>query len=121
MGGGPELVLIDPSGIFWGAFFGFLLALPLGMFMSFWLSAVRKRAAVVIGALIGAVVGLLIILGWVDMLIFDTVLPGADPGATFFGSFMLCGILALVGGICTDLLVARLNKQDYRRSAAAHH
>jgi hypothetical protein len=39
-----------------GDIFGFLLALPLSLFMAFWLSAVKKRAAVVFGALLGALI-----------------------------------------------------------------
>lgn len=98
--------------IFIGDIFGFVLALPISLFMAFWLSAVKKRAAVVVGAFLGALIAFVGILVWAD------TLPGANGGATFFGSLFFCWAAALIGGIITDLLVARITSRDYRRSIA---
>ena len=116
--GGPELIIVDNQGVFWADLFGLILALPLAMFLAFWMSAVRRRAVVVLGAFIGGIIGFLVILGWVGELIFDTVLPGANPGSVFFGSLFVCSITGLVGGILADLIVARLTRRDYRRPAS---
>ena len=112
---GPALIIDPSSGIFIGDLFGFILALPLSLFLAFWMSAVQRRWAVVLGAFIGALLGFLIILGWVGTLIYDTPLPNASGGATFFGSVLFCSTLGVVGGIITDLLVARANPNVYRR------
>jgi hypothetical protein len=69
----------------------------------------------VIGALLGALIGFLVILGWVDTLIFNTPLPGANGGATFFSSVLLCAALGLSGGMLMDLLVASRTRRDYFR------
>ncbi len=106
--------------IFIGAVCGFILSLPISLFLAFWMSAVKNRGIVVLGAFIGAFVGLLIILGWADTLIFDTPLPGANGNSTFWGSLFFCIMLGLVGGIILDLIVARANARDYRRQAAVH-
>ena len=119
--GGPELQLIDPAGVFWGAIFGLIIALPMALFMSFWMSAVRNRMAVVIGAFLGSGIAFLIILGWAGTLIYDTVLPGASGGPVFFGSVLFCAALGLAFGVGFDLLLARANRRDYRRAAAAVH
>ena len=109
----------DP--IFIGDFFGFLLALPISLFLAYWLSAVKNHKAVISGAFVGALIGFLIILGWADTLIFNTPLPGANGGSVFFGSALFCPIMGLIGGILTDLLVARKNARDYRRQAGQAH
>lgn len=119
--GGPELVLIDTAGVFWGALFALLLSLPISLFLAFWMSAVRNRAAVVFGAFLGGIVAFLIILGWAGMLIFDTPLPGANGGSVFFGSVLFIAAIELVFGIGFDLLIARANRRDYRRAAAMAH
>jgi len=116
--GGPELQIIDPNGIFLGDLFGLILSLPIALFLAFWMSDVKNRVVVVIGAFLGAFLSFLIILGWAGTLIYDTVLPGANPGSTFFGSLFLCSALGLAGGILTDVIVARMTRRDYRRSAA---
>ena len=116
--GGPALIIVDNQGVFLADLFGLILALPMAMFLAFWMSAVRRRAVVVLGAFIGSFLGFLIILGWVGELIFDSVLPGANPGAVFFGSLFVNSITGLVGGILFDLIVARLTRRDYRRPAA---
>jgi hypothetical protein len=119
--GGPELQWIDPAGVFWGALFGLILSLPISLFLAFWMSAVRNRTAVVFGAFVGGFLGFLIILGWVGTLIYDTVLPGASGGPAFFGSVLFCAAMELIFGMGFDLLIARLNRRDYRRAAAVGH
>jgi hypothetical protein len=116
---GPTLqVPID--GIFIGDFFGFVLALPLALFLVFWMSAVKNRFIVVLGALLGAVVGFVGILGWVGTLIYNTDLPGANGVSTFFGSVLICSILGLSFGMILDLIVARVNRRDYSRRSVVH-
>ncbi|HEY3993062.1 MAG TPA: PTS sucrose transporter subunit IIBC [Ktedonobacteraceae bacterium] len=119
--GGPELMWIDPAGVFWGALFGLIISLPISLFMSFWLSAVRNRAAVVFGAFIGGILAFLIILGWCGTLIYNTVLPGVSGGEVFFGGLLFMAAVELIFGMGFDLLIARTNRRDYRRSAAAAH
>ncbi|HVU68107.1 MAG TPA: PTS sucrose transporter subunit IIBC [Ktedonobacteraceae bacterium] len=118
---GPELQWVDPAGVFWGALFGLLLSLPISLFLAFWMSAVRNRAAVVFGAFIGGVIGFLIILGWAGTLVYDTPLPGASGGSAFFGTVLFCAAVELAFGIGFDLLIARANRRDYRRAAVAAH
>jgi len=107
------------DGIFIGDFFGFLLALPVALFLAFWMSSVKNRTVVVVGAFAGALLGFIIILGWVGTLIYSTPLPDANPAAVFFGSLLFCSALSLSGAIILDLFVARANRQDYRRTAIA--
>jgi pilus assembly protein TadC len=102
---------VSPSDIFIGDILGFVLALPLSLFMAFWLSAVKRRSAVVLGAFLGALIAFVAIFLWASQL------PDANGGATFFGSLFICLIAALVGGILTDLLIARIASHDYRRIA----
>lgn len=113
--GGPALQIIDHQGIFEASLFGFLLSLPIILFLAYWMSAVKRPMVVVTGAFIGSFLGFLIILAWVGTLIFDTVLPGATPGATFFGSLLFCSALGLITAIIADLIVARMTAKDYRR------
>jgi hypothetical protein len=101
--------------IFYGDICGLILALPIGLFLAFLLSAVKNRAAVVIGALIGALIPFVFILFWVGALFVPLQLKDANGGSVFFGSLLLCTIAALIGGIITDLIVARSNNRDYRR------
>lgn len=117
----PELQLIDPDGVFWGALFGLIVSLPLALFMAFWMSAVRKRFVVIFGALVGGVLGFLIVLGWAGTLIYSTSLPGAGGGPAFFGGLLFCAALGLGFGVGADLLLARSNRRDYRRAAAGAH
>jgi hypothetical protein len=116
--GGPTLIIVDNQGIFVADLIGLILALPMAMFLAFWMSAVKRKTAVVIGAFIGSFLAFVVILGWVGELIYNTVLPGASPGATFFGSVLTCSVAGLAGGILTDLIVARLTRRDYRRPSA---
>lgn len=98
-----------------GAFFGFLLALPVALFLVFWLSAVKNRKAVVMGGLAGAFIAFLVILGWAGTLFFSTPIPGANGASAFFGGVLLCSAAGLVSGILVDLFVARRHSSDYRR------
>ncbi len=116
--GGPALQIIDKQGIFLADLFGLILSLPVALFLVFWMSAVKRRMVVVIGAFIGSFLAFLFILGWVGTLIYDTVLPNASPGSTFFGSLLICSASGLIFGILSDLIVARLTASDYRRPAA---
>ena len=119
--GGPALQIIDPNGIFLADLFGLILSLPVALFLAFWMSDVKNRVVVVLGAFLGAFLAFLIILGWVGTLIYDQVLPGATSGGTFFGSLLLCSALGLSLAIISDLIVARMTRRDYRRSAAVAH
>lgn len=108
------------DGIFIGDFWGFLLALPVALFLAFWMSAVKNRTAVVVGAFAGALLGFIIILGWVGTLIYDTPLPDANPVGVFFGSLFFCSTLGLSGAIILDLIIARNTRRDYRRQVVVH-
>jgi hypothetical protein len=119
--GGPELQLIDPAGVFWGALFGLILSLPVTLFLSFWMSAVRNRMVVVAGAFFGGILSFLIMLAWAGTLVYDTPLAGANGGSAFFGGLLFFSAAELVLGMCADLLVARLTRRDYRRAAAVAH
>jgi hypothetical protein len=112
------MAALNFNDIFWGDIFGLILALPLGLFLAFWLSAVKNRAAVVFGALVGALIPFVCILFWVGALFVPLQLKKADGGSVFFGSLLICSITALIGGMITDLIVARLNNRDYRRQIA---
>ena len=111
----PTLKVSITDPIFIGAFFGFLLALPLSLFLAYWISAVRSHRAVVVGAFSGTLLGFLVLLGWAGTLIYDTPLPGANGGNVFFGSVLLCSIMGVVGGMVTDMLIANRNRRDYLR------
>src|SRR5438270_5407118 len=118
---GPALLINPGDGFFIADIFGFILALPIALFLAFWMSSVKKRGVVVAGAFLGALLGFLIILGWVDTLIYDTPLPNARAAATFFGSVLICSVLGLAGGILADLVVARMTSRDYRRRTSPSH
>jgi hypothetical protein len=113
--GGPALIINPSDGVFIADIFGFILALPVALFLAFWMSAVKNRGVVVVGAFIGAFIGFLAILAWAGTLIYDTDLPNTPPVAIFFGSLLICTALGLSAGIIADLLVARANARDYRR------
>ena len=114
----PTLIIMDNQGIFLADLFGLILSLPIALFLAFWMSAVKRKAAVVAGAFIGAFLAFLVILGWVGELIYNTVLPGATSGSTFFGSVLFCSAAGLGSAILADLIVARLTRSDYRRPSA---
>ena len=118
--GGPALLWVDPNGIFVGSIFGLIIALPVSLFLAFWVSAVKNKAVVVLGAFIGAILGFLIILGWAGTLIYDKPLDGANGGNCFFGSLLFCSALAVSFGMLADLLVARMTSRDYRRASVMH-
>lgn len=114
----PALNFDPGSGIFIGDTFGFILAVPISLFLAYWFSAVKNRMAVVFGALIGALIGWFIILCWVGTVIYDTPLPGADGGSTFFGSLLFCSTTGLSLAILTDLWVARRASRAYTQQHA---
>ncbi len=118
--GGPALQIIDGQGIFLADLFGLILSLPVVLFLAFWMSNVKRPMVVVTGAFIGSFIAFLAILAWVGTLIFDTVLPNASSGATFFSSLLICSTLGLSSAIISDLVVARLTVRDYRRQAVVH-
>ncbi len=101
---------------------GFVLALPIALFMAYWMSAVKNRWIVVLGAFIGDAIGFLIILAWLGTLIFSTPYPGAEGNGTaiFFGALLLNSVLGLAGGMIFDLFVARASRHDYRRREPVH-
>lgn len=115
--GGPALIIVDNQGVFLADLFGLILALPIALFLAFWMSAVKRRSVVVLGAFIGSFLGFLGILAWVGELIYDSVLPGANPGSVFFGSLLINSAAGLVFGIGADLIVAKATRRDYRRPA----
>lgn len=112
---GPALIINPASGVFIADLFAFLLSLPFALFLSFWMSAVKRRWVVILGALVGAFLGFLVILGWVGTLIFDTELADVNIPAVLFGSLFICSVLGFSVAIIADLVLARLNRQDYRR------
>lgn len=117
----PTLNLDPGSGITIGAFFGFLLALPVSLFLAYWLTSVKNRFAVVTGAFAGSLLGFIVILCFVGTLLFNTPLPGANGISTFFSAILLCSILGLSAAILTDLIIARRNSRDYRRRQQVAH
>lgn len=103
----------DP--IFIGDFWGTILSLPVALFLAFWLSNVKNKAAVIGGALVGVLIGFLGILCVVGTLIHPDPLPHVDGVATFFSSVLLNSALGLSAGILMDLIIAQRNERDYRR------
>ena len=116
--GGPALIINPSDGVFIADLCGFILALPVALFLVYWMSDVKNRMSVVVGGFIGAFIGFVGILAWVGTLIYDTDLPGASPVAVFFGSLLICSAAGLIVGILADLIVARLTARDYRRRQA---
>src|SRR2546430_5719719 len=102
----PALMINPSSGVFKGDLFGFLPALPVTLFLAYWISAVPNRLVVVIGTFLG-------ILAWVGTLIYATELPGASGTTTFFGSLFNCSIAGLDAAIIADLIVARLTRRSF--------
>jgi biotin transporter BioY len=111
----PALNFDPGSGIFIGDTFGFILAVPVALFLAFWFSAVKNRTAVVFGALIGAFLAWFGILCWAGTVIFDTPLPGADGASVFFSSVLFCTICGLSLAILTDLWIARRISREYTK------
>jgi biotin transporter BioY len=109
---------INPfDGIFIGDFFGFLISLPIGLFLAFWFSAIKRRSMAVLGAFLGALIGFIVIYAWIGTLLFDPPVLASNPGAAFFASALFCSILALAFAILIDVLVASKSTRDYRRAA----
>ena len=109
----PALNFDPGSGIFIGDTCGFILAVPVSLFLAYWLSDVKNRMAVVLGALIGAFLAWFIILCWAGTVISPTPLPGADGASTFFGSILFCSAAGLSLAILTDLWIARRASRIY--------
>ncbi len=103
----------DP--IFIGDFWGTIIALPVALFLAFWLSNVKNKAGVIVGALIGVIIGFLGVLCFVGTLIHPQPLPHVDGVATFFSTVLLNSALGLATGIIADLIIARRSERDYRR------
>ena len=109
---------INPGdGVFIADLFGFILSFLFAPFLTFWLSAVKNRAAVVTGSIIGQVLGFFIIYAWAGPLFTGKDLVNVQPAAVFFGSLLFCTMMGIVGGMLVDLLVARASSHDYRRPA----
>jgi hypothetical protein len=109
-----QVNIADP--IFIGDFCGFVLALPTALFLSYWISSasIKHSATGVLAAFAGALLGFLIILGWVGTLIYSTPLPGATGASTFFGSLLTCTALGVIACIMTDRFIQRRNTGAYR-------
>jgi hypothetical protein len=102
------------EGAFIADFWGLLLSLPIALFLAFWLSSVKSRWAVVVGALVFAIIGFIIIYLWTG---YPQDMPNLNPAAEFFGALFFNTIIGLIGGLVVDLLVARVNSRMYRRVA----
>src|SRR5205085_10743199 len=57
----PALIINPGDGYFIADIFGFILAVPMALFLAFWMSSVKRRGVVVVGAFLGALIGFLII------------------------------------------------------------
>src|SRR5258708_19763495 len=86
---------ITLNDIFIGGFCGFLLSLPIALFLAFWMSAVKNRGVVVLGAFVGALLGFIFILCWVVKLIFIPTLPPPTAPSTSFVSAFIFSFLHL--------------------------
>jgi hypothetical protein len=115
----PSFVFNPGDGIFIADIFGFILALPIALFLSFWMSAARNKMAVILGSLVGAVIGFLVING-VAATIAKTAPSLVQPAAVFFGSLIFCATMAISAGAITDLLVGRTRSRDYNPTNLAH-
>lgn len=98
-----------------GAFFGFILALPIALFLVYWLSAVKNHLAVILGGFVAALIAFIVILAWAGTLIRSAPMGGVNGASAFFGTLLFCAAAGLIGGIAVDMLVARRNSHDYRR------
>lgn len=109
---------INPlDGIFIGDFFGFLISLPIALFLAFWFSAIKHRVFAILGAFLGSFIGFVAIYAWIGTLVSDPPVLSSNPGAAFFASALFCSILGLAGGVLVDVLVASRSNRDYRRPA----
>ncbi|EFH84047.1 hypothetical protein [Ktedonobacter racemifer] len=108
---------INPlNGIFIGAFIGFLLSLPIGLSLAFWLSQIKLRALTVLGAFLGALIGFCIIYASIGTLLFDPPPIASNPGAAFFGTILFCPNVALAFAIVADVLIANRSTRASRRA-----
>src|SRR5579859_1489869 len=79
----PSGGFCNVDGILIGDIFGLILALPIALFLAYWLSAVKSHWAVVIGALVFAIIGFVLLYGWASSLGTNGA-PGANGGSVFF-------------------------------------
>ncbi len=105
---GDPIFIVD----FWGT----VIALPIALFLVFWLSNVKNKVGVIGGALVGILIGFLGVLCIVGTLIHPQPLPNVDGVATFFSTVLLNSALGLAAGILADLIISRRNENDYRRN-----
>jgi hypothetical protein len=105
----PALQVSFSDPIVIGDLWAFILSLPTALLISLWIGSgsIKHPAMGALGALLGAFLGFLIILGWIGTLIFSTPLPGANGVTTFFGSLLLCSALGVMGCIFTDRAMMR--------------
>ena len=105
----PALQVNVTDPIFTADLCGFIVSLPVLFLVSYWISSagIKRAARGMLGAFAGALAGFLIILAWVDTLIFSTPLPGANGVSTFFCSLMVCSALGVIGCIFTDQAIMR--------------
>ena len=103
------------NGIFIGDFWGTILAVPVALFLAFWLSNVKNKVAVIGGALVGILIGFFGILCIVGTLIRPTPLPNVDGVSVFFSAVLLNAALGLAFGIATDFIIANRNERNYRQ------
>ena len=103
------------NGFFIADFWGALIALPLALGVTFWVSNVKNKVAVVGGAALGILLGFIGILLWLGPVFHTNPLPNTDPVAAFFGTLFLCAVLGLIFGLVSDLVIASRNERDYRR------
>src|SRR5260370_23524238 len=101
--GGPTLQIVDPQGIWLADLFGFILSLPISLFLAYWISNVKRPMVTVIGAFIGCFLGFLIILGWVFTLVFHTSFPRARTVLIFFGPLLFHSTPLLVFSVFSAL------------------
>ena len=99
-----------------GDFFGFALAIPLSLFLAFWMSSVKNTSAVIGGAVIGAFLSFVGVFVW----LVTFPLPGLNGASIFFGSLLLSSAAALTLAVLIDVLVARSSSRDYRRQQVEH-
>ena len=111
----PSLIINPGDPLFIGAIVGFLLAVPIALFLAYWIGNVRYKIAVLVSACMGSLLGFVGVLGWVNTLIFSTSLPDANGVSTFFGTHFICSLLGLMGAILTDLSVAQHIAKDRQK------
>jgi Kef-type K+ transport system membrane component KefB len=97
-------------------FFGFVLAVPVSLFLAFWMSSVKNKAVVIGGGLVGAFLSFVGVFVWLAAF----PLPGANGASVFFGSLLLSSVTGLTLAVLTDVLVARRSSRNYLRQQVEH-